>query len=427
MFISKTRLPHLLPPRAYYCADQYQSECNHVLMQAWHVIGTTNNLKRDGDFIACEVVGRPIQARVIDGELHVFSNICAHRHCLLTSKPYGNTTRMSCQYHGWEYGSDGKTRKIPEPKNFAPYPEQGERIPKFRIDTCGQIVWVCLSDTAPRLQDFLGKHYDMLAERFGDSSKEFLRLDVEYKSNWKVPIENSLEAYHVPSVHAKTFREDPGDERSTHIMNERSTAFTTSLPFSPHSRLDRSFQKIESTLMKFLGVETNGEYWQYHLFPNLLLSFTDAISLIHSINPTGPRTATGIIRQFGNMGNSRWGPRRWLAVAWGMFKGQISKAIMQEDLGLIPDIQCGLEKSEQEGVLGRCEERIHAFQQLIETETGNSNQNKIPTDHQTVINSTTSTDLDCGEKRNCAIQPDSSTAIDTETVSQTLATDEHND
>ena len=41
--------------------------------------------------------------------------------------------------------------------------------------------------------------------------------------NWKVPIENTLEAYHVPLVHPNTFRENPGSERATHVLE--STAY----------------------------------------------------------------------------------------------------------------------------------------------------------------------------------------------------------
>ena len=64
-------------------------------------------------------------------------------------------------------------------------------------------------------------------------------------------------------------------------------------------------------------------------------------------------------------------PKRWVANLWGSFKGAITKRIMAEDLQIIPAIQAGLEKSEQAGVLGRCEERIHAFQTFLADKTAN--------------------------------------------------------
>ena len=171
------------------------------------------------------------------------SNVCAHRHCLLTNEPRGNSPRMTCQYHGWEYGSDGKTRKIPQPKNFVPFPEERECIGSYRVDTCGQIVFVCLAEGAADLPAFLGEYHGVIASKFGSRSKEFLRLDLDNAANWKVPVENSLEAYHVPNVHPSTFGDDPGEERSTHVLSERSTAFGTGLPFSTRSR-DRLLENV---------------------------------------------------------------------------------------------------------------------------------------------------------------------------------------
>ena len=369
MFLSQTRLPHVLPPAAYFSQQQFQREQAEVLAAAWHAVGTIDELKRPGDFITRELFGHPVQVRNFDGELRALSNVCAHRHCLLTNEPRGNSPRMTCQYHGWEYGSDGKTRKIPQPKNFVPFPEERECIGSYRVDTCGQIVFVCLAEGAADLPAFLGEYHGVIASKFGSRSKEFLRLDLDNAANWKVPVENSLEAYHVPNVHPSTFGDDPGEERSTHVLSERSTAFGTGLPFSTRSRLGLLFQRGEFAVVRLLGVRPGFEYWQHHLYPNLLLSFTDAVSLIHCVIPTGPRTATAVVRQFGTMGNSRWGPRRWMAIVWGKLKGAITKRIMTEDLAIIPNIQAGLEKSTQPGVLGRCEERIHAFRVFISEKT----------------------------------------------------------
>ncbi|MCM2374918.1 aromatic ring-hydroxylating oxygenase subunit alpha [Aporhodopirellula aestuarii] len=369
MFLSKTRLPHLLAPRDYFCVEQYQRERERLLVPGWHVVGTTDELRSHGDFITRNLFGHPIQVRNFDGQLRAMSNVCAHRHCLLTNQSRGNSPRMSCQYHGWEYGPDGKTRKIPQPKNFTPYPEQGDRIAVHRVETCGQIVFVSIADDGPGLQDFLGEYFEVIQLRFGEQTKQFLNADVEYQANWKVPIENSLEAYHVPSVHAGTFRDDPGEHRSTHIINELSSAFGTPLPFSPHSRLDKFVQRGEATVMRMLGAPVSNEYWQHHVFPNLMMSITDAISLIHYVIPTGPTSSMAVIRQFGNLGTTRHGPRRWLGNFWGGFKGAVTRSIMKEDLGIIPDIQAGLQSSQQAGVLGRCEERIHAFQQYVVART----------------------------------------------------------
>jgi phenylpropionate dioxygenase-like ring-hydroxylating dioxygenase large terminal subunit len=201
---------------------------------------------------------------------------------------------MTCQYHGWEYGEDGRTRKIREPKNFAPFDRDVDRLDRYRVATCGGLVFVCLVESGPSLEEQLGDVYDRLAERFGAAWRPYLKWDPQYSANWKVPIENTLEAYHVPQVHPHTFREDPGSQRSTHVLDERHTWFGADLPFSPHSKIDTYFQRGEAWLMRRLGETPQGRYEQHHIFPTLLCSFTDVISLVQSVLPTGPRRRAAV-------------------------------------------------------------------------------------------------------------------------------------
>lgn len=365
MYQSSTRLPHLAPPRWYYAPEHYQREINALFLPGWHLVATRDELANQGDFITCDLLGRPLQVRNSEGEIRAYSNICAHRHCLLTSQARGNSPRLRCQYHGWEYDRHGRTARIPEPKNFAPIDRAALRLPEHRVESCGQLVFVSLDSSAPPLIEALGPWGDECAERFGGGWRRHLSWAPEYAANWKVPIENSLEAYHVPSIHPRTFREDPGERRAEHTLGERSTSYRTQLPFSPHNRLDAWYQNFEARLLGWLGVESTRRYRQAHVFPNLLFSFTDTVSLCHAVVPTSPTTCRAVIRQFGR-DDAHWaGWHRALAAVWGRLGAKITKTILLEDMALYADIQRGLSASPHVGVLGRCEERIHAFQRYL--------------------------------------------------------------
>ena len=101
------------------------------------------------------------------------------------------------------------------------------------------------------------------------------------------------------------------------------------------------------------------------MFPNLLLSFTDAVSLCHAVIPTGPTTSRAIVRQFGLNGLDGPTTARLLARGWGRMAAEITRRILLEDRALYKDIQRGLESSPHRGILGRCEERIFRFQQYL--------------------------------------------------------------
>ncbi|MEQ8208961.1 MAG: aromatic ring-hydroxylating dioxygenase subunit alpha [Lacipirellulaceae bacterium] len=368
MFVAQQALPHLLSPEAYWSEQQHQRE-QILFRSAWHLVATADELAQPGSYLTTELAGQPVQVRNCEGALIAFSNVCAHRHCLLTNETSGTSNAIQCQYHGWQYGADGYTRKIPEPKNFAPIDRESLRLPSYRVELCGQLVFVCLDDKAPSLEEFLGEFFPRLAERFGPQWRPFLRWNPEYPVNWKIPIENSLEAYHVPSIHPQTFKQDPGEARIEHTICDQRTSMSVPLPFDVHSRLDGWLQKRQSRFVAKLGYEPTGLYEQHHVFPNLLFSFTDAISLCHRVSPCGPTQSAGMVRQFGRIAEQPTWRRSAASAVWGRVTAGITKKIMQEDLALFPAIQAGMKASPHAGVLGRCEERLHAFQEYLQRTT----------------------------------------------------------
>lgn len=365
MFVSQARLPHLLPPSAYWSDSNFEDERN-LLRSSWHLVCTKTELAKSGDFLTRDILGTPVQIRNFDGEFRALSNVCAHRHAIICSDRAGHSSTMKCQYHGWEYKSDGSTGKIPQPKNFVPFDAPRPCLPRYSIATAGQLVFVNLATDAVPLVEFLGEDFfSQLEEHFGEQWTLSLKWWPDYPVNWKIPIENSLEAYHVPAVHPKTFVEDPGDERSEHLLLAHRTAFGTSLPFSPHNRLQGMFQRMEGRFVRSLGYHSTNTYWQHHVFPNLLFSFTDAISLANCVLPTGPTTCSSTVFQLGRLPRCGGTVMRFWAKLWAKLEASITKKILVEDLEIFGSIQAGLRASNQPGLLGRCEERIHRFQEYL--------------------------------------------------------------
>ncbi len=132
--------------------------------------------------------------------------------------------------------------------------------------------------------------------------------------------------------------------------------------------MDAWFQQREGQFLRWLGRPVTSEYSQYHLFPNLLFSMTDAVTLSHCVLPTGPDTCRSIIFQFG-ICPERAILKRQVSRVWGRLTAWLTRQIMMEDASLFPKIQKGLRSSSGAGVLGRCEERLHSFQSYISEHT----------------------------------------------------------
>jgi phenylpropionate dioxygenase-like ring-hydroxylating dioxygenase large terminal subunit len=361
---SEAAAPHLLPPNAYHSAEQHRIELD-LLRRSWHLVCARSELTKPGQFVTLELCGVAIQVRNFNNELVALSNVCAHRHCLLSDRAQGQSASMRCPYHGWEYGADGRTRKIPSPENFIGMERDTARLPRYRLATLGRLVFVCLSDDAPSLEEQFGDRFEAFANRFGDDRALALSWNHREKVNWKVPIENSLESYHIPAVHPRTFGEDPGKTKSHHRLDSTGTSFST-----PHflsvSRRDQLLHSIDSLLLRGLGMAKMNEYRHEHVFPNLLFSFTGTISLAMCWTPISPTSCQVVVRQLSPRGR---GPLsrllRPLSWSWGHFGARATRQILNEDFELFPSIQRGLEASPHRGVLGICEERISALHRHI--------------------------------------------------------------
>jgi phenylpropionate dioxygenase-like ring-hydroxylating dioxygenase large terminal subunit len=359
------RLPHLLPTRAYFDPGWAEDERRRLLGPAWHLVATEPELARPGDYVTTRILGCAVQVRNFGGELVALSNVCSHRHCLLRSAERGRDSRLACPYHGWEFDAHGRTRTLPDPVNFAPFDREADALPRYRLERCGQLVFVCLDPSAPSLGDQLGPMASEVVQRFGPDWRPTLRDSLAQGANWKVVVENTLESYHVPCVHPWTLREDPGEARGEQQLGLGQTSFATR-HFAAQSRLDRALHRLERLLLRTLGRSQVGTYRHHHVFPNLLFAFTDTLSLAMCVLPEGPAASRIVVRQFGPGGGVRRGPLSVVCSIWGFALAQVTARVMEEDRRLMPALQGGLEASPHAGCLGWCERRIHAFQAHVQ-------------------------------------------------------------
>ena len=93
----------------YYDAAVYQREKAAVFYSTWQYVGHISMLPEPGDFIVRDIHEQSIVVlRRKDGTLTSYFNVCQHRaHRLLEGEGKIGPV-MTCPYHGWAYGQDGK-------------------------------------------------------------------------------------------------------------------------------------------------------------------------------------------------------------------------------------------------------------------------------------------------------------------------------
>lgn len=366
MFTHQEHLRHVLRPDQYTSEEQYRAELRHVFHQAWHPLAVKSDLARPGDFLTFDLLETPILLRNFDGELRAFRNVCPHRHSKLTEKPRGNTEKLRCQYHGWEFNKDGGTGKIPDAKAFRPWDRENSCLQKFRVEACGDVVFVNFSPDGPSLREWLGDLWGPWSEH-GGAYRYAATWEKDFPCNWKVVLENSLESYHIPLVHPKTFKEFSTEENSWHELNETWTSYRT---VPPSDFAGRS----SAWIVHRLGHPVRNEYWHRVRHPHTTGNSLDVYRMIQCVFPTGPNTCRYRSHMF-TLRGSRGGPFAWATfrfLRWLTVK--IARQVFDEDAAIYGGVQNGMAASPHAGVIGTREERIYYFQEYVNRLCGGSRE-----------------------------------------------------
>ena len=299
--------------------------------------------------------------RNIDGKFYAFLNSCSHRHCLITDLAQGNDPRFACQYHGWEYGADGYTRKIPEAQCFRPFDRERAKLKQFRLEMCGDLIFVSLADEGPSLREFIGAEtFSLFERRFARPYEQNWRWEAELDGNWKLPIENTVESYHILEVHANSFAGVyPQEQWMEHELEHAQTTL----------RYDSSHEGWIATMQRFalwvLGGELTFRYSHQVVHPNLVFCTTDMFAYVQEIIPCGPDRSRTVLNMYSFRGERRDPFRRWYGRMCGKELKKGILKIMLEDASIYGQQQRGIAASVYQGCIGTREERIYAFHKYI--------------------------------------------------------------
>ena len=357
MYINKNKLSHLLKPDHYRSEEFFQTELSHLFDVSWIPVGVTDEIPQPGDFFTTEFAGRPLLIKNYDGEYTAFLNICGHRHCRITNEEKGNCPTIRCQYHGWEYKSNGYTGKIPDAQCFRPFDRENTRIRKYRTEVCGKLIFVCFSDSAPSFDHFIGSLRGTIEDWFGGQTFHFgERMTYQLESNRKISVENTLESYHIPFVHEKTIRIRPEEKVQDHDIGQHYSSLYTVEP-------DTITLKIQDGMMRLLGGSPTHRYAHHLIYPNIMMIGLDMMTMIQVYVPTSATTHRWDGFIFPRTGSAAW--NRPLHVITDPLVTLGARSVVEEDTPLIHEVQAGMNHSPYPGVLGTIEERLFAFQEYI--------------------------------------------------------------
>lgn len=192
-----------LPSGLYTDPERYRHEMETVFENYWVPVCLSDDVARPDSFVVRSVGGREVVIQNFDGELRAFLNVCSHRFNRLQTAECG-TRKLVCPYHGWEFGESGQPCRIPKRPSFDGIDPADHALFRYGLERCGKLVFV-RRGFGPSLAEWLGEAYPLIERLSLSCGTPVGTLDLSIQANWKVVVENTLEAYHVGHVHPETF------------------------------------------------------------------------------------------------------------------------------------------------------------------------------------------------------------------------------
>ena len=285
-----------LPPACYTSEEFFKREVETIFMREWNFIGRADYIPNPGDYYTVDFVGVPLLImRGDDGEVRAFVNSCRHRGSKVATGKGSARKAIKCPYHGWVYGLDGELLGCPGMKATKNFDMAEFPLLPVKTGTWAGFVFVNFDPDSQSLERFLGN----IGEAFASYRMEDMictqRKEYDVACNWKIYVENAMEAFHVPHVHRGSINRQRGSVRNDRTFDATEGNWVVMHKEHEGSRAvlvgDKSFPPIPT----LKGKAARGTHYPL-IFPSTMLGCTiDAMWFleIHPLSATTMRLIVG--------------------------------------------------------------------------------------------------------------------------------------
>lgn len=208
-----------LPSRYYVDPELYAREQKRIFEKSWCYVGHVGELPYPGDYLTEEVAGQPILVvRGRDQVLRAFYNVCQHRgHLLMKGCGRLAAAGLTCPYHAWTYGLDGKLIAARLTEDVEGFDKRDFSLVPLRLTQVAGLIFVNLDPDAPAFEEFAPGFEKTLTDHLPGLATFATahRLTFDIAANWKVCVDNFSEAYHIPVAHPELAKLHGGQPKAS--------------------------------------------------------------------------------------------------------------------------------------------------------------------------------------------------------------------
>ncbi|MEA3220523.1 aromatic ring-hydroxylating dioxygenase subunit alpha [Immundisolibacter sp.] len=209
----------------------FELEMKYIFERNWVFVGLDSQAPNPNDYFTTWIGRQPIiVARDKQGKLGAFINSCSHKGARIAHHRDGNAKQWVCSYHGWAFDTAGACIYIKD-QDAGCYAEPFNRLDhglkKLKFDAYRGFLFASLSDDVPSLDEHLGearKLLDLVWDQGPDGIEAIPGVSsYTYNANWKMQVENCIDAYHLTSCHPSFMnivsRRKAGESRNKQVKS----------------------------------------------------------------------------------------------------------------------------------------------------------------------------------------------------------------
>lgn len=284
---------YTLPSQAYLSDAIYAREEIEIMRKSWLPLARVDQVAEPGQYLSLDLFGQPVMVvHGTDGALRVMSRVCLHR-AAPVAEGDGKRKLFTCPYHAWSYDTTGQLVRAPLMDGAEGFDEKDCRLPQIKSEIWNGFIMANLDpDAAPFAPQVEG--FASYFEKF-KLEEMVVAKTLEFDSgwNWKVLVENFMEAYHHIATHAQTFEpifpagdsNVPDNSGPWSILHMPAALDEPAPGLPPVEGLEDWQQRDLFAAVIFphflLGIQGNGAAW-YQVFPQ---SADRLLLKIHLLSP----------------------------------------------------------------------------------------------------------------------------------------------
>ena len=349
-----------LPGWLYHDADFFVAEQRAFLRAAPQPVCHESEIATPGEWRTLDYLGESvIVIRGDDGVARAFVNVCRHRGSRLVDGEAGCAARLTCPYHAWTYGRDGRLVAVPKRGEYVGLDAARLGLIPVAMERWRGFLFVTLEPGAPTVAEMMGPHEAEIAPYRLEELRPIGRVTLRPRAlNWKTIADNYSDGLHIPVGHpglTRLFGRDyriaagqhvdrmEGDLRAEPSPNPSERAYQALLPEAAH-----------------LPPSHRRKWLYFKLFPNVAFDiYPDQVDFMEFLPVSATET---IIREISyGLPDERRAMRATRYLNW-----RINRRVNAEDSALIARVQAGMQSARYiPGPLGSSEVCLRSFAQKL--------------------------------------------------------------